>query len=115
MPRVDIPGIGLVDFPDTMSDEEISNTIKTKILKPEGPKVVAEDAADFTRGIANIVPQWQNVSSSAKTLTGVVAKKMGFNETGAEMIIRKCIEIDVQNPDAAPGVEIAKYFGIQDE
>ena len=30
MTRVDIPGVGLVDFPDTMSDEEISNTIKNK-------------------------------------------------------------------------------------
>jgi hypothetical protein len=34
-------------------------------------------------------------------------------EKYAEMIIRKCIEIDVENPDAAPGVEIAKYFGIK--
>jgi hypothetical protein len=33
----------------------------------------------------------------------------------AERIIRKCIEIDVENPDAAPGVEIAKYFGITNE
>jgi hypothetical protein len=31
------------------------------------------------------------------------------------MIVRKCIEIDLDNPDAAPGVEIAKYFGIHDE
>jgi hypothetical protein len=36
-------------------------------------------------------------------------------EMFAELIIRKCMEIDVDNPDAAPGVEIAKYFGIQDE
>jgi len=36
-------------------------------------------------------------------------------EMFAELIVRKCIEIDVENPDAAPGVEIAKYFGIQDE
>jgi hypothetical protein len=36
-------------------------------------------------------------------------------EMFAELIIRKCIEIDVENPDAAPGVEIAKYFGITDE
>jgi hypothetical protein len=36
-------------------------------------------------------------------------------EMFAELIVRKCIEIDVENPDAAPGVEIAKYFGIQDD
>ena len=36
-------------------------------------------------------------------------------EMFAKLIIRKCIEIDVENPDAAPGVEIAKHFGIDDE
>jgi hypothetical protein len=36
-------------------------------------------------------------------------------EMFAERIIRKCIEIDVENPDAAPGVEIAKYFGLNDD
>jgi hypothetical protein len=36
-------------------------------------------------------------------------------EMFAELIIRKCIEIDVDNPDAAPGVEIAKYFGLNDD
>ena len=35
-------------------------------------------------------------------------------EMFAKLIIRKCIEIDVDNPDAAPGVEIAKYFGIEE-
>lgn len=30
----------------------------------------------------------------------------------AELLIRKCIEIDIANPDAAPGVEIANYFGV---
>jgi hypothetical protein len=29
--------------------------------------------------------------------------------------VRECVRIDIENPDAAPGVEIAKYFGIQDE
>jgi hypothetical protein len=36
-------------------------------------------------------------------------------EMFAELIVRECVRIDVENPDAAPGVEIAKYFGIQDE
>ena len=53
---------------------------------PEGPIRAAEDAPDFTRGIGNIVPQLQNVGSSAKALTGVVAKKLGFNETGDSLI-----------------------------
>jgi len=30
----------------------------------------------------------------------------------AELIVQECIRIDVENPDAAPGVEIAKHFGV---
>jgi hypothetical protein len=85
MARVDIPGVGLVDFPDTMSDEEIENAIRNNILKT-GPVKAPEGAPDFTRGISNIVPQLQNVASSAKALTGVVAKKMGFDETGNSLL-----------------------------
>jgi hypothetical protein len=33
-------------------------------------------------------------------------------EKFAELIVRECIRIDIENPDAAPGVEIAKHFGI---
>ena len=36
-------------------------------------------------------------------------------EMFAELIVRECVRIDIENPDAAPGVEIVKYFGIQDE
>jgi hypothetical protein len=53
---------------------------------PEGPIQAQEGSADFTRGIGNIVPQLQNVASGAKALTGVVAKKMGFNETGDSLL-----------------------------
>lgn len=31
----------------------------------------------------------------------------------AELIVRECIRIDVENRDSAPGVEIAKYFGVE--
>jgi hypothetical protein len=34
-------------------------------------------------------------------------------EKFAELIVRECIRIDVENPDAAPGVEIAKHFGVE--
>jgi hypothetical protein len=35
-------------------------------------------------------------------------------EQFAELIVRECIRIDVENPDAAPGVEIAKHFGVEE-
>lgn len=34
-------------------------------------------------------------------------------EMFAELIVRECVRIDIENPDAAPGVEIAKYFGVE--
>lgn len=74
---------------DTDDKVEAKNKILAHLKKqaqPEGPIRAPEDASDFTRGIGNIVPQFQNVAASAKALTGVVAKKMGFNETGDEMI-----------------------------
>ena len=33
----------------------------------------------------------------------------------AELIVKECIRIDEENRDAAPGVEIARHFGIEDE
>jgi hypothetical protein len=35
-------------------------------------------------------------------------------ERFAEKIVRECIRIDVENRDAAPGVAIAKYFGVEE-
>ena len=34
-------------------------------------------------------------------------------ELFAELIVRECIRIDIENPDAAPGAEIAEYFGVE--
>ena len=31
----------------------------------------------------------------------------------AELIVRECIRIDVENRDAPPGVAIAKHFGVE--
>jgi len=40
-------------------------------------------------------------------------QELTFNkEMFAELIIKKCIEIDIENPDARPGLEIANYFGV---
>jgi hypothetical protein len=33
-------------------------------------------------------------------------------EMFAELIVRECVRIDIENPDAAPGVEIAKHFNL---
>jgi hypothetical protein len=43
-----------------------------------------------------------------KDYPGIVMEKF------AELIISECIRIDVENRDAAPGVEIAKHFGVEE-
>lgn len=35
-------------------------------------------------------------------------------EKFAELIVKECIRIDEENRDAAPGVEIAKHFGVEE-
>ena len=35
-------------------------------------------------------------------------------ETFARLIVKECIRIDEENRDAAPGVEIARHFGIEE-
>lgn len=51
MKRIDIPGVGLVDFPEDMTDDEIGNVIQTQILKtsaakPAEPKGFISSAID---------------------------------------------------------------------
>jgi len=46
--------------------------------------------------------------------TGITHNREFFNkEKFAQLIVQECIRIDVENPDAAPGVEIAKHFGVE--
>ena len=47
--------------------------------------------------------------------TGITHNREFFNkEKFAQLIVQECIRIDVENPDAAPGVEIAKHFGVEE-
>ena len=69
-----------------LAKKRILDYIGKQQAPAEGPKQAAEDAPDFTRGVGNIIPQLQNVAASAKALTGVVAKKLGFDETGDSLI-----------------------------
>jgi len=42
----------------------------------------------------------------------VTGSNLVLFEQFAKSIIKKCIEIDIENPDARPGLEIANYFGV---
>ena len=48
MPSVNIPYVGVVEFPDTMSQDEISNVIKTQIM-PNAPQANLANVAGSTK------------------------------------------------------------------
>ena len=55
--------------------------------KPKkGQQRAAENAPDFSRGMGNIPGGIQNIYGAAKTVAGVGAKKLGFEETGTSLI-----------------------------
>lgn len=94
MARVNIPGVGLVDFPDDMSDDDIAGAIKTNILpsvqatpaaQPQPTVLPPEDtSSDFVRGVKNILPQIQETYGGAKVLAGKVAGDKEMMKSGME-------------------------------
>jgi len=55
--------------------------------KPKkGQQRAAADAPDFSRGMGNIPGGIQNIYGAAKTVAGVGAKKLGFEDTGTSLI-----------------------------
>lgn len=66
--QIDVPGVGLVDFPDTMSDEQITHAIKTNIL----PKYKTETKQEQTKQLPSKVTDyslsdWGNLAKQAIT------------------------------------------------
>ena len=95
MPQVNIPDIGLVNFPDTMSHDDIVSAIQNNILKPKsepakpqatGPEVLPEDdtSSDFMRGISNTLPGIKSTYNAAKVLTGKALGNKEMMQRGVE-------------------------------
>lgn len=58
MPRVNIPGVGAVNFPDTMKPEEITQAIETDILpkaRPQEPSTMAKVAGAILTPVGKVV------------------------------------------------------------
>ena len=47
--RVDIPGVGIVEFPDTMSNDDISAAIQSDILKTSPTEAAPEPKSTFQK------------------------------------------------------------------
>jgi len=94
MPLVNIPNVGAVNFPDTMSQDEISNAIQSQILnKPTEQNVSPaaipdqDDSNAFVRGIKAYAPQTKELWNAAKVVTGAGIQKLtGENDFSHDMI-----------------------------
>ena len=69
MSRVNIPGVGLVDFPDTMSDDDIAGAIKNNILPSLQPAEPAKPAGFSAKDTA--IALGQGIVGAGKSLTDV--------------------------------------------
>jgi hypothetical protein len=54
MPIVNVPGVGQVNFPDSMSQEDIINAIETDILKKPAPGFIERSKEAFKTGLEQI-------------------------------------------------------------
>lgn len=77
-----------------IKNEWMPLTVKPKGEKPQeappvksGPTVLpdSDTSSDFVRGIANYLPQLQELGGAAEALTGVAASKLGAKETGKSL------------------------------
>lgn len=88
---VEVPGHGVVEFPDGMSDDQIADAIKRNIVAPqaeEGPSVAADVAksagAGLVKGVAGVVGlpgDMRNLMTSAGEWVG---DKLGLKQLSDE-------------------------------
>jgi len=87
MPTVQIPGVGDVSFPDTMSQDEISNVIRTKILPDSSTPAPAKAEPGIASEIGSILKSGagQGIAGLGKLgqYAGIGGK--GLEEYGAGM------------------------------
>ena len=96
MPSINVPGVGVVNFPDTMSQEQIIRAIETEILPNAPRQEVAKPETGFLAGI----------KSGARSLLGDIgAIGVATNVPGAEQFAAE------QRQKAAQAVpELCKAF-----
>lgn len=98
MKRIEIEGVGLVDFPDSMTDAEITAAIENEILKTPTPtnipkqKSALSSIGDTITGAVESLNQ-RNLNEIAAadqqqvSKSGIQPKKTGFNYKAAESML----------------------------
>jgi hypothetical protein len=81
MPIVNIQGVGLVNFPDEMSREQINSAIEKEIL-PKFPEVQAQVPRGFVGGAKDIGASFVSGVGNLMQLPGQISELVGFTRTG---------------------------------
>jgi len=82
MPSVNIEGVGVVNFPNNMSPEEITKAIERDILpKTRQPE---EGSSDLVRGFASYLPQMQETLGGVQVLAGKALDSESMIKSGVE-------------------------------
>jgi hypothetical protein len=91
MPIVNIEGVGRVNFPDTMSNEQIQSAIETEIL-PQFPELQAKvprgivgGAKDLGASFLSGVGNFMQLPEKLGTLSGVAKIEPGYESYGKEL------------------------------
>ena len=81
MPIVNIQGVGLVNFPDEMSREQINSAIEKEIL-PKFPEVQAQVPRGIVGGAKDIGASFVSGVGNLMQLPGQISELVGFTRTG---------------------------------
>jgi hypothetical protein len=81
MPIVNIQGVGLVNFPDEMSREQINSAIEKEIL-PKFPEVQAQVPRGILGGAKDIGASFVSGVGNLMQLPGQISELVGFTRTG---------------------------------
>lgn len=85
MPQyVEVPGHGVVEFPDGMNDDQIASAIKANMQPPQSEATPQEGGNLFARGVQTIL---KNVSDAREGVGNVVAGGVrGAGDVGATLL-----------------------------
>ena len=81
MPIVNIQGVGRVNFPDSMSREQINTAIEKEIL-PQFPEIQAEVPRGFVGGAKDVGASFVSGVGNLMQLPGQISELVGFTRTG---------------------------------
>jgi hypothetical protein len=115
MPTVNIPDIGAVNFPDTMSQEDIVKAIQNDILpraKPAPAPSAKPENVGFFESIPAALGRGFESLGEVGTGLGLAAKRV----VGADESVRKVMEeAKKEKPEEKPGMTVADFQRIAAE